>query len=85
MDIPIFYWSAENGTSELDYIVQIGSNNIPIEVKANENLQAKSLKSFINKYDTKINVRTYMANYRKEELLINIPLYMIGDIEEILK
>ena len=84
-DVPIFYWSADKGIAEVDYIIQLGKNNIPIEVKSNENLQAKSLKSFVQKYDTKINVRTSMTNYRKEDWLINIPLYMIGNIEEIIK
>ena len=83
--IPIFYWSSDKGIAELDYIVQIGRNNIPIEVKANENVMAKSLKSFVAKYNTKINVRTSMADYRKEEWLINIPLYMIGNIEKIIE
>ena len=46
---PIFYWSAEKGMAELDYLVQIGRYNVPIEVKASENLQAKSLKVFAQK------------------------------------
>ena len=46
----IFYWSAERGTAELDYLIQMDKYNIPIEVKSNENLQAKSLKNFIEKY-----------------------------------
>lgn len=83
--IPIFYWSAEKGTSEVDYLIQIGKNNIPIEVKSSENLQAKSLKTFVQKYNTKLNIRTSMANYKEEEWLTNIPLYMIGNIEKILK
>lgn len=81
----VYYWSSDRGSSEVDYIIQFGRNNIPIEVKANENLQAKSLKTFVQKYNTKINVRTSMANYRKEDWLINIPLYLIGNIREILK
>ncbi len=81
----VYYWSSDRGSSEVDYIIQLGSNNIPIEVKANENLQAKSLKTFVQKYNTKINVRTSMANYRKEEWLLNIPLYLIGNISEIIK
>lgn len=84
-NVPIFYWSADKGIAELDYIVQIGKYNIPIEVKSNENLKAKSLKSFIDKYNTKVNVRTSMSEYRKEENLINIPLYMIGNIEKIIE
>lgn len=82
---PIFYWSAEKGMSEIDYIIQLGQNNIPIEVKSSENLQAKSLKTFVQKYNTKLNVRTSMTNYRVEDWLINIPLYMIGNIMNIVK
>ncbi len=83
-DIPIFYWSAEKATAEIDFLIQLGTDVIPIEVKASENLQAKSLKTFIEKYQTTKNVRTSMSNYRKEEKLINIPLYSIGIIEKII-
>ena len=72
IDSQVYYWSAERGTAELDYIIQMGRYNIPIEVKAAENLQAKSLKTFVQKYNTKINVRTSMTNYKKEDWLINI-------------
>lgn len=83
-DIPIFYWSAERATAELDFLVQLETYVVPIEVKAEENLQAKSLKSFVEKYNTKVNVRTSMSDYRKEDWLINIPLYSIGNIERII-
>ncbi len=84
LDTNIFYWSAKNGKAELDYIIQINDNNIPIEVKSNENLQSKSLKSFVEKYGTSINVRTSMANYREESWMKNIPLYLIGNIKNII-
>jgi len=83
-DIPIFYWSAERATSELDFLVQLGTYVVPIEVKSEENLQAKSLKAFVERYNTKVNVRTSMSDYRKEDWLINIPLYSIGNIERII-
>ncbi len=82
-ELEVFYWSADTGIAEIDFIAQIGKNNVPIEVKASENLQAKSLKSFIQKYATKVNVRTAMIEYKKEDNLVNIPLYMIGNVEEI--
>lgn len=85
IDTPVFYWSSDRGIAELDYIIQLGKNNIPIEVKSNENLQAKSLKVFVEKYNTNINVRTSLSDYREEEWLTNIPLYIIGNIENILK
>jgi len=84
-ELEVFYWTSDTGSAEVDFITQIGRNNIPIEVKASENLQAKSLKSFVQKYNTKINVRTSMSDYRKENWLINIPLYSIGNIEKIIK
>ena len=82
-DLSIYYWTSDSGIAEIDFITQIGGNNVPIEVKASENLQAKSLKTFVEKYKTKINIRTSMSNYKKEEWLINIPLYSIGNIESI--
>ena len=83
--LDVFYWSSETGIAELDFITQIGKDNVPIEVKSGESLQAKSLKSFIQKYNSKINVRTSMANYKKDDAIINIPLYSIGNIESIIK
>ena len=82
-NLDIYYWTSDSGMAEIDFITQIGGNNVPIEVKASENLQAKSLKTFVEKYKTKINVRTSMSNYKKEDWLINIPLYSIGNIESI--
>ncbi len=84
-DLDIFYWTSDSGIAEIDFITQIGTNNVPIEVKSSENLQSKSLKTFVEKYNTKINVRTSMSRYRKEDWLINIPLYNIGNIEKIVE
>jgi len=84
-ELDLFYWSSDSGTAELDFITQIGRNNVPIEVKVSENLQAKSLKLFVQKYNTDINIRTSMSPYRKDEKITNIPLYSIGNIETIIK
>ncbi len=56
-----------------------------IEVKAAENLQAKSLKSFKQRYSESIAVRTSMSDYRKEDWLTNVPLYAINYLQEILE
>ena len=79
-DIPIYYWSAENGTSEIDFIIQLEGRVVPIEVKAEENIKAKSLKTYHNKFSPEISIRTSMSDYRKEEWLVNIPLYCISQI-----
>lgn len=74
----IYYWSADKSTAELDFVVQYKNTVVPIEVKAKENLQAKSLKVFHQKYNTPLSVRTSMSDYRKESWLTNIPLYLIN-------
>lgn len=81
-DMPIYYWSAETGTAELDFVVQYLGRVIPIEVKAEENLQAKSLKSYCQKYNPEIALRVSMSDYRKENWLTNIPLYAVGEIAD---
>jgi len=82
-NFPVFYWSAQKGVAELDYITQIGHDIVPIEVKSSENLQAKSLKFFVQKYGTATNIRTSLSNYRKEDWLMNVPLYLMGNIEDL--
>lgn len=74
----IFYWKADKGTAEVDFLVQSGTVVYPIEVKAEENLKAKSLKVFSEKYDNKYCIRTSLSDYREETWLKNIPLYAIN-------
>jgi uncharacterized protein len=79
-DTAVYYWSAERSTSEIDFLVQCRSEVIPIEVKAEENLQAKSLKTFYAKYSSSTTVRTSMSDFRKESWLTNLPLYAISEL-----
>lgn len=73
----VFYWSSDTSTGELDFVIQNNDRVIPIEVKAEENLKAKSLKSFFEKFNPTMSVRTSMSDYRKESWLVNVPLYAI--------
>ena len=81
-DLPIFYWTSNR--AELDFIIQHKNNIIPVEVKATVNLQAKSLKSFRQKYEPAISIRTSLADYEYNQGLYNIPLFDISNIEEII-
>ncbi|MDR2063843.1 MAG: AAA family ATPase [Candidatus Nomurabacteria bacterium] len=83
-DIQINYWSRDDATAELDFVVQLNDEIVPIEVKAEENLNSKSLRVFADKYAPKHAVRTSMSNYRKDDWLTNIPLYMIGGMAQVL-
>jgi predicted AAA+ superfamily ATPase len=75
--IQVFYWSSDTSRGELDILIQNYDRVIPIEVKAEENLKAKSLKSFFEKFNPTMSVRTSMSDYRKESWLVNVPLYAI--------
>ncbi|TAF93446.1 MAG: DUF4143 domain-containing protein [Runella slithyformis] len=76
----LYYWTAENATAEIDFVVQHQNEIIPIEVKAEENLKAKSLKVFVEKYQPKTALRTSMNAHRTEDWLVNVPLYAVGVI-----
>ena len=74
-NIPIYYYSKENSQLEIDFVVQIGTNVIPLEVKAEENLQAKSLKVILKNNPGMQGLRFSMSDYREQENITNVPLY----------
>lgn len=75
--IGLYYYTTENSSGEIDFIFQKEDKVIPVEVKAEENLQAKSLRSFCKKYEPEIAIRTSMSDYRREEWMVNVPLYVL--------
>ena len=81
----IFYWSSDSGAAEIDFLVQTEEKIVPLEVKAEENLQAKSLKTFVQKYDIKDAVRTSMSDYREQDWMVNFPLYNIENLNKYLE
>lgn len=81
----LLYYTNDRNSLEIDFLLDTGENIVPIEVKAEENLKAKSLKAYRDKFSPSISVRTSMSDYRKEERLINIPLYAVGEISNILE
>jgi hypothetical protein len=75
--IGIYYWTAPRGAAEVDFVVDTGSDIIPIEVKAEVNLRAKSLKTYHEKFSPAVSIRKSMVDYKQEEWLLNLPLYGI--------
>lgn len=73
----LYYYSTENSTGEIDFIVQQDCYCIPIEVKAEENLRARSLRAFCDKYKPEIAIRTSMSNYREQDWMCNVPLFSL--------
>ena len=82
-DLSLYYYTNDRGSCEIDFIVDNGEHIIPVEVKAEENLRAKSLKVYHEKHNPQISVRTSMADYRKDDWLTNLPLYAIDHVAEL--
>ena len=80
-----YYYSTVNSKGEIDFLLQGKTSIVPVEVKAEENLRAKSLKACVDKYKPKFAVRTSMSDYRKQDWMTNIPLYNIDRIKEYLE
>ena len=76
-DIDIYYWSADNSSGEIDFIVQKEGVITPIEVKSSENLQSKSLSAFIKRHPELKGLRFSMSEYKEQEWMKNRPLYSI--------
>ena len=77
-----YYWSADKGIAEVDFIIQHHGKVIPVEVKAAENLKAKSLKMYHQEFLPVRSVRTSLSEFRDEGWLLNLPLYMINTIQD---
>ena len=82
-DLNVYYYTNDRGSCEVDFIVDTGEQIIPVEVKAEVNLRAKSLKTYQEKFSPEVSVRTSMSDYKKEDWLINLPLYAIAQITKI--
>ena len=79
-DLELCYYTNDRGSCEVDFVVDTGGRVMPREVKAETNLRAKSLRTYREKFSPELAIRTSMADYRKEDGLVNLPLYAIGQI-----
>ena len=82
-DLDVYYYTNDRGSCEVNFIIDTGEQVVPVEVKAEVNLRAKSLKTYYEKFSPQISVRTSMADYKREEWLVNLPLYAIDQITQI--
>lgn len=82
-NLDVYYYTNDRSSCEIDFVVDTGEQIVPVEVKAEINLKAKSLKSYRERFSPAMSVRTSMADYKKEDQLINLPLYAIDQISKL--
>ena len=75
-----YYWSTDEGMAEVEFVAQGEEAVYPIEVKAERNLQAKSLKSYIDRFTPRKSLRTSLSEHGVGKSIDEIPLYAVGSI-----
>ncbi len=79
-DFEVFYWSNERGHAEIDFIIEAKGEVIPLEVKAEINLRAKSLSYYIEKYQPQKAFRISLAPYKKDQIITDYPLWAVESL-----
>lgn len=73
----VYYYSNDKSTMEIDFVVQHGTAVVPVEVKAEENLRAKSLRQFTADHPSLHGLRFSMSGYREQDWMTNVPLWAV--------
>ena len=76
-NLPVYYYTKQNSQQEIDFLIDIKNRAIPVEAKAGENLQAKSLKQFIQENKSEKAIKTSLKQYKSNEIIDNVPLYAL--------
>ena len=84
-NLNIYYYTNDNGSCEVDFLVDTGDNVVPVEVKAEVNLKAKSLRMYVEKFSPRIAIRTSMTDYKSDDWLVNLPLYAIENLTKVVE
>ncbi len=81
-DMGVYYYTNDRGSCEVDFVLDYDGQAVPVEAKAEANLMAKSLRTYRDRFNPSVSVRTSMADYKREEWLVNLPLYAIEEMAE---
>ncbi len=83
-ELGMYYYTNDRGSCGIDFVLDTGEGVVPVEVKAETNLMAKSLRTYRDRFLPRLAVRTSMASFKREEcdkgVLINMPLYAIAEL-----
>jgi len=77
----LFYWTSKS-EAEVDFILYLNGNIVPLEVKSGMSKRTKSLRSYEEKYRPSSLYRTSPRNFTKDHNLVNIPLYAISELRK---
>lgn len=85
LDVMPRYWAVDNPHYEVDFLLQVKNDVLPLEVKSGENVKSKSLRAYMNKFGatTPVRLRVSLLNLAFDGGLLNIPLYLASNTIEL--
>jgi predicted AAA+ superfamily ATPase len=83
--VPIYYWASEKNTAEIEFVIQYKNKIIPLEVKSGKNIKSQSLKRYIEHFNPETVIRVSSQKYSRNEGRIELPLYMVGNIFNVIE
>jgi predicted AAA+ superfamily ATPase len=76
-----YYYAKANSTQKIDFLLQDEEEIVPLEVKAETNVKAKSLRQFVADNRSKKAYRISMNDYQQGDWVTNVPLYAVNGLE----
>jgi len=73
-----YTWAPNDSTAEIDFLVETANGIVPVEAKAERNLQAKSLRVYREKFSPQLALRTSLSDPKSDRGLVDVPLYAFG-------
>lgn len=81
----LFYWRSRGGKAELDFLLELGDQIYPLEVKSGINVRSKSLKSYDTQFAPRKLARTNLLNFKHDGKVCNIPLYAVSELPRLVQ
>jgi predicted AAA+ superfamily ATPase len=81
---PLYYWRSKGGKAELDFLCEFSGKIYPLEVKAGVNLRSKSLRSFDVQFSPPVLTRASLLNLKKDGKILNLPLYTLSRLHDMI-
>ena len=78
------YWTLQGNKAEVDFLIQNGLEIIPIEVKAEDNVNGKSFAEYNKKYEPRIRLRFSLLNIKRNGNMINFPIFLCDWLKDVL-
>ena len=83
--LPVYYWASDKNTAEIEFVIQYNGEIIPLEAKSGKNVKSESLNHYRNEFHPRRAVRASLKNYGFVDGLYSLPLYMTGNLADILR